>query len=315
MTIVMSDDQYQALVVDALSAGFDWERRKPLLLAGYFSLIDFFSLLSKAGATAGVDVRNTSLLLKQLIDWSLVVDNDFQLPNQFVRYQWIKGQIGLFNTLKILDNVLLGRLHIVNKYAPSIPAIIVEKAGTEFVGTGFLVHDHYKGKHFDGDGFVVTAKHNVDPTENIRFLRFQSSETIAFTAASTDWRRHPTLDIAAMPVCVKGLVTPIYPLGEPLVLSRTVSLGYPKISTTDGLYLLAHSGELNAIISSYIDKKKYLIISNNVSPGRSGSPSLDDAGLCIGMVIRAWGTEYEDGISKANAAIPANEIQQFIASL
>jgi Trypsin-like peptidase domain len=315
MATVLSDEQYRGLVAKTLSKGHNFAQRKPLLDLGFFSLTDLFSLLLGESKRTTLNSRTVSALLRRLADWSLVTDNDFEMSGQLVRYQWVKGQIELFATLGILDNVLLGRPHIVTKYTPSIPAIIVEKEGAEFVGTGFLIHDHHRGKHFDGNGFVVTAKHNVDPAENIRFLRFDSSASIEFTPGSADWHHHPTLDIAAMAVSVKGLVTPIYPFGEQLVLSRTISLGYPKISTTDGLYLLAHSGELNAIVSSYMGGKKYLIISNNVSPGSSGRPILDDAGLCIGMVTRSFETEYDGGISKANAAIPASEIHAFIGSL
>jgi S1-C subfamily serine protease len=253
------------------------------------------------------------MLLKQLVDWSLVADNDFQLPNQYVRYQWNKAGISLFKTLSILDNVLLGRAYVASKYKTSIPAIIVEKDGVERIGTGFLVHNHFSGKHFDGNGHIFTARHNVDPADGIRLARFETGTPIEFESRG-DWKFHPTLDIAAMQVFSKGAI-PIYPMGDATILSRTISLGYPQISTSDGPSLLAHSGELNAVITSYFDQKQYLIVSNNVSPGNSGGPVLNDAGLCVGMVIRSLETEHEGGITKANAAIPARELQDFLNPL
>jgi S1-C subfamily serine protease len=210
---------------------------------------------------------------------------------------------------------LLGRQHVVRKYTPSVPAIVVDKNGVERVGTGFLVHNHYSGTHFNGNGFIVTAKHNIDPSEKIRFLRFESPSAVQFTALADDWICHPDLDMAAIPIATAPELIPIYPLGDAGILSRTISMGFPSVATTDGLYLLAHNGELNAIITSYLDKKEYLVISNNVSPGSSGGPVLEDSGLCIGMVIRALETEHEGGRTKTNAAIPAGEIQRFLQTL
>ena len=218
----------------------------------------------------------------------------------------------MFSALNILDNILFGRSYIVEKYAPSVPSIHVNKNGTEQIGTAFLVRNHSPGKNH-GQTFLVTARHNVDPDEKITFLKFNG--LASYKALSPTWRFHPERDLAAMPVSTAPTITPIYSLGAAVILSRTISLGYPKISSTDQAYLLAHNGELNAIVTSYLDRKQYLIISNDVAPGSSGGPVLDDAGLCIGMVVRALEGKYEDGVSKANAAIPASDIQEFIASI
>jgi S1-C subfamily serine protease len=161
----------------------------------------------------------------------------------------------------------------------------------------------------------VTAKHNVDSDEGIKFLRFEGDASLQFESKEAEWSRHPTLDIAALRVSTSLQAKPLYPLGEPVVLSPTISMGYPAIATADGPYLLAHSGELNALITSYLDRQSYFVISNDVSPGNSGGPVLDDAGLCVGMVIRALETEHEGGTSKRNIAIPASEIQRFIQTL
>jgi S1-C subfamily serine protease len=291
------------------------EQRKTLLELGYFDLMDLTTLLIATGRPGGVNLRTVNVLLDKMVEWSLVIDNDLGETTQFVRYSWAKPAISFFSMLRILDNVLLGRTHVVNKYASSVPAIIVAKNGTEQIGTGFLVHNFYSGSPFNGDGHIVTAKHNVDPSDNISFRNFIGPQSVTFEPRANQWTLHPTRDIAAMPVVAKGAIVPIYPFGTPAVLSRTISLGYPTISSTDRAYLLAHNGEINAVVTSYLDQQKYLLISNDVSPGNSGGPVLDDAGLCVGMVVRALEGQYEDGLSKANAAIPANEIQAFITSL
>lgn len=115
-----------------------------------------------------------------------------------------------------------------------------------------------------------------------------------------------------MPVECSEAPTPIYPVGVARVLARTITLGYPLIATTDAPYLLAHGGELNAIVRNYKGEES-LIISNLVAPGNSGGPVLDEAGLCVGMVVRALESKHEGGMSTANAALPSSAILEFIA--
>jgi S1-C subfamily serine protease len=74
---------------------------------------------------------------------------------------------------------------------------------------------------------------------------------------------------------------------------------------------LAHGGELNAIVSSY-HGDQHLIISNLVAPGNSGGPVLDEAGVCVGMVVNSLETTHDGGISTANAAIPSSVVLDFI---
>jgi hypothetical protein len=98
-----------------------------------------------------------------------------------------------------------------------------------------------------------------------------------------------------MPVSCSESAVPIYPVGRGGVLTRTITLGYPRIATTDAPYLLAHGGELNAVVSNYYGEER-LIISNAVAPGNSGGPVLDEAVLCIGMVINAFETTHDGGV-------------------
>ncbi len=316
MHMVQPAKTYSKLVERAMGQSQQFEQRKALLQAGHFAMMDLLSLLIHLDESPrpGVRMQVVSVLLKRLVEWSLVTDNDFQLANQLVRYQWSIDRIGLFAALSLLDNVLLGRAYLVKKYAPSVPAIRVEKDNAERIGTGFLSHDHAGGKAFRGTGYVITAKHNIDPAEGIRFLGFENSTT-KFEPRASEWICHPSLDIAAIPVVADSTAVPIFPYGVPALLSGTVSLGYPRIATADGPYLLAHNGELNAVVTSYLDKQEYLIVSNNVAPGNSGGPVLDDSGLCIGMIIRSLEAEHDGGSSKANAAIPAIEVQRFVSQI
>ena len=159
---------------------------------------------------------------------------------------------------------------------------------------------------------LVTASHNVNPEQGVKFLSFETVDDVKITCLQSVWILHQTLDLAIMPISTSGHYSPIHLIAPLDVLSKTISLGYPKISTADRPYLLAHGGELNAIVTSYLDRQKYLIISNNVAPGNSGGPVLNRAGLCLGMVIRSLEGDYEDGSGKANAAIANLDILPFL---
>lgn len=314
LQIAASETDYQSLVTKTFSMTPEYERRKLLLMHGHFSRMDFVQLLHSAGGAQGINIRAANELLRRLIEWSLVVDSDFGF-NEENRFQWSRVAIALFGGLGLIDNVLLGRSHIVEKYSRSIPAIIVRKNGHERIGTGVLTMRGDRIAPFVGEGIIVTAKHNVDPADGIDFVRFGDTDGVTYEARQADWVCHPKRDVAAMPVRVTGPAVPIYAMGRASVLSRTISLGYPTISQTDRAYLLAHNGELNAIVTSYLDKQKYLLISNTVAPGNSGGPVLDESGLCIGIVVQALEGQYDGGTSKANAAIPASDIQEFLLSL
>jgi S1-C subfamily serine protease len=306
---VLIEDQYSALVKERLGRSPDFAKRERLLESGYFIGLDFARLVLGKRADNDMSLPTVGSLLEQLIEWMLVTDMGVLGPDTQVRYRWNKPQIALFNRLRILDNVLLGPTYVAQKYRQSVPAVFVQKHGDKYTGTGFLATNRGDAKKF----VIATAKHNVDPADGITFIGFNSPEDVSYTSLAENWTLHPQLDIALMPVTCSGAAIPIYPVGDAGVLSRTITLGYPRIATTDGPYLLAHGGEVNAIVSSYYGER-CLIISNVVAPGNSGGPVLNEAGLCVGMVVNSFETEHEGGVkSTANAAIPSSAILEFIA--
>ena len=305
MGIVVLDQTYQELIVSELKTLPNFEKSRSLLEAGFFSGDDLVHLVHACGNGSGTNISVLSSLLIRLNEWMLVTDNGLLTPS--LRYKWNKDRIALFLTLKILDNALLGPSYVAQKYRQSVPPIFVKKDGNEYTGTGFLVTSRGDARKY----VIVTAKHNVDFNDGFQFTSFGSADETTYTPLASKWELHPKLDLALMPVQCSETAIPIYPVSSASILSRTITLGYPRIATTDRPYLLARGGELNASVSNYYGEKS-IIISNIVAPGNSGGPVLDEAGLCVGLVVRAFETHHEGGVSAANAAIPSSEVLDFI---
>ena len=306
--IAVQAQPYRDLIVQELKVFPKFEERKGLLEAGHFSAQDFISLVHACGDGKGTGIQVITSLLQRLNEWGLILDNGIIGRNALVRYQWNKARIAMFIALRILDNVLLGSGYVARKYRQSVPAVFIEKNGDQHTGTGFVATNGVDAKKY----VVITAKHNIDPADGITFLGFSEPEGVKYTPLTESWVLHPKLDLALLPVECSESPIPIFPLGAPIILSRTITLGYPRIATTDGPYLLAHGGELNAVVKTYYGDER-LIISNLVAPGNSGGPVLDEAGLCLGIVVNAFETEHEGGVNTANAAIPSGPILDFIA--
>ncbi|MBB4010268.1 S1 family peptidase [Allorhizobium taibaishanense] len=300
-------DPYRDFINENSSRLPNFEARKSLLEGGYFQPQDFLHLLHACGDGEGTSTSALMPLLRRLIEWGLVVDQSMFGSHAFVNYSWSQPRIALFVTLRVVDNVLLGPSYVARKYRGSVPAVYVRRGEDEYTGTGFLATNR-------GDGLkcvIVTAKHNVDPEEGITFVGLNKPEGSTFNPISGNWILHPKLDLALLEVEYNNTIAPIFPIGNPSVLTRTITLGYPAIATTDSSYLLAHGGELNAIVNTYHGEDR-LIISNVVAPGNSGGPVLDEAGLCLGVVVNSFETQHEGGVEKANSAIPAKHVLDFI---
>lgn len=311
MRIVPIKEAYDSYLQNRLGSHHDYAARETILKSNFFTGAEFLTLLHGFIDTnsdrSGVSIDIASILLKKAIEKSLISDNSIVGPMANIGYHWNVDHISKLNELNILDNALLGSIYIAEKYKESVTPIVVQKNGIDHIGTGFLASTSIN----QTKKIIVTVKHNIDPNEGIIFKNF--GEGSQYSPLLEDWIVHPDIDLALMVVEVKKDITPIYALGDGFVLDTTITLGYPKIATTDAAYLMANLGEVNSVVKTYIaPKREFLIFSNKASPGSSGSPVLDEAGLCIGIVTNAFETDYEGGMTTANAAIPASDIKCFI---
>ncbi|WCK01539.1 S1 family peptidase [Agrobacterium tumefaciens] len=300
------DDLYRDFLDKHAGGLLEFQVRKSLLYDGFFREQDFLALIHACGDGEGTSVYAIMPILRKLVEWGIVTDQSIFGPKAYVSYSWNKKRIAHLIMLNVIDNILFSSAYVANKYRGSIPAIYVRKGGDDYTGTGFLSTIVGGNKHV-----IVSAKHNVDPSDGIEFHSLSQPEGNTYKPTSGKWILHSTLDLALLEVTFSHTAIPLFAVGLPSVLQRTITLGYPRIATTADTYLLAHGGELNAVVDTYYGEKR-LIISNLVSPGNSGGPVLDEAGLCLGAVVNSLETKHDGGIEKASSAIPAHEILRFI---
>lgn len=196
MECVLDKERYASLIEARLSNTPRYNERKQLLAAGHFSGSDLATLLMATGPDSGVSLSILGPLIARLIEWNLAGDADLLVPTGMTRYHWNAKLIRQFKEFGILDNVLLGPSYVVQKYQRSVPAILVTRGDDIHTGTGFLV----SSKH---GPVIVTAKHNVDPDNAIKFDRFHSEEGETYQALKDQWILHGTQDIAFIPVTVE----------------------------------------------------------------------------------------------------------------
>lgn len=305
LKVVVDHSSYNDLLRRALGDRPDYDKLRALREHGMFRSEDFVMLLHTAGNGEGTTLFRLPSLLKRLLDWGLIHDNG-GLGAHFA-YFWQRDRIRAFLEWDIVDNILLGPAFIAQKYRASVPAVFVEKEGDKSIGTCFAVKGQRNAKAY----VLVTAKHCVNPEDGITFEGLSEPQGAIYVPTRDAWVLHPELDLALLPVECEQAPPSIFLFGTPTILSKTVTLGYPRIARTDGPYLLAHGGELNAVVNTYHGEER-LIISNVAAPGNSGGPVLDEAGLCVGIVVDAFETKHQGGTDKVSSAIPAAQIFRFV---
>ena len=181
------------------------------------------------------------------------------------------------------------------------------------MGTGLFVRfgspDNYKF-------FILTNKHVVDPNDSITIKRIELLNSEVKNMRG-DWRLSTADDLAAIEIdhspdqpyfCLAYQVTP---------LQRVITFGYPKIPFADDAYLAFHSGEINTVFRTTLAEEMFLI-SNQVGPGSSGGPVMDNKGLLVGVTAKAFQGRMEPDASYViswNAAITFKRIRTFLGHI
>lgn len=291
------------------------ETKQNRLKMGWLSEFDFIQLLAKYANEKGMSVKNNSLIVGavfgKLRKYGIVTD--VGLPG-VAEFKITDGLMAYYQALGIVENMIFGLTHMVERAKRSVPAVNVQLPnGDIHCGSGILIKC---GDNPNGGFYVLTNKHVVEG--NI-VQEIRTPEQVFEVDGE------PVLcqfaDLAAIPVNRTIPVPIVAMLDEAELLMPVIALGYPRIPTASAQFALAHRGEVNGTLTT-IQGDEYLAISCHVSPGNSGGPILTEIGLCVGIVTQSGTGEFgspndPSGTYKStyHMAIPPKQVSKFISEV
>lgn len=181
-----------------------------------------------------------------------------------------------------------------------------------------------------GDGYIATARHVVEgrPIEEIigegypekvtcRRIVYPADRRIDLAVMETDF----SLDLfMKLTTVMQGdgkvaLKTDHIPLGghlddwlgDELVLSKALVMGYPPVPTSIAPFLVACEAEVTAVIDRYIAPHPHFVLSHLPRGGFSGGPVISEFGFLLGVATESLhGPEHsvETGFAAAISIEP-----------
>jgi len=183
-------------------------------------------------------------------------------------------------------------------YRPCIACVVV-KDPTGDLNRGSAFHI--------GNGFLVTARHVVENVEiveilpsayahqpvKVRRVHFSHSEHVDLAILETDYSlEHYMTKVQIIEGDRQREKVDFIPigghlddwLGDELVLSRALLVGFPTLPRVNSLVPVAVEAEVNAVVSRYDQPHAHFIISAVPRGGFSGGPVLSEYGFLLGVL-------------------------------
>ena len=190
--------------------------------------------------------------------------------------------------------------HLYQSYKVSMVRITIKtKAGDLTNGSAFHI----------GDGWLATAAHVVNNGEiqeiitelNGQALKIEriichSNKNVDLAIIKTDFDLSHYLTKTKFIGSPEGFVQTDHIkigghlddwLGDELVLSKVLLMGYPPVPFSDRAVLLAAEGEVNAVIDRYNKPHPHFVISCMGRGGYSGGPVLSEYGFLLGVMTES----------------------------
>lgn len=290
------------------------EAKKARLGLGYLSQMDILNLLLKRRAESGANFRLNAIIILRVIErlkrFGLVTESDYPGLDEF---RVPENSMMYFHQYGLDRNIVFGPAYTITNLARAVPAINVRcPSGDLECGSGIILRESTE----ISQAILLTNRHVLEGREVVEVKTEDGPVEITSSPFI-----HESADLAAFKVHIRQDV-PTVPLDDdPPVLTPVIAMGYPRIPTASGQFLMAHRGEINGVIKTLFGER-YLAISCVVSPGNSGGPIITEAGFCAGIVTQSgigeFGTsDQPTGIHRVayHMAIPPDVVSTFIASI
>lgn len=214
------------------------------------------------------------------------------------------------------EEYLYGMDAVYDKWKGSVCCISVPDM--QGIGSGFFLDTE----------IVVTAAHVC---QELQVKADSHSKKLIVTAYDGSeypvnfWRPHhdPNIDIAIILLDRQAdKIKPFTLNAHPGVLQDVLILGYPPISGSERAYLVAHRGEISAIVDQHLHRNPdKIIISTLLRGGFSGGPVINSLGRVIGIVSENLSQQVPEGEKDLiqwlgySAAVPAKHIIELLNTL
>lgn len=151
-----------------------------------------------------------------------------------------------------------------------------------------------------GDGWLVTAAHVIKDLEILEI--FCETHEIALEPHNIVFPEDDGIDLALIKtdliqhsqkycteddkyIEIGGLFDDW--IGDELILTKVLLMGYPQVPFSDRPILIATEGEVNAVVDKYNSQHPHFIISCMGRGGFSGGPVISEHGFLIGVLTES----------------------------
>ena len=278
-----------------------------VLRAGLVTKLQLTTYFGEISGGGGFAIGNElARIYDALVYWDVFTELPFSQPGLLYDFRINFLNVAYYKSRMVLENIVKGPGVLGWRYYPATAAIVIEKVGQEFIGSGSVVSHN-------GASFILTNKHVVDPKADIRIKHFYLGGNASSPPPPSGLILCENDDLAAFPISLPETHPRFFLGNESYVLQEVILFGYPKIPLTMRPHLTLHSGEINATIETRNGEQLYLI-SNYASPGSSGGPLIDYRGMLVGVVSDSLEAEYEGehSLFQHSAAVTLDRVQKFI---
>lgn len=199
-----------------------------------------------------------------------------------------------------------GMKYVVERWRPAVLMIYPKDQTEANIGTGFLVAPNR----------VATARHIP---EELKAFEVATEAGTVLSHGRVWVPKAPGIDVALIELTAPAAgITPTRLSEEVGVLDDVVVMGYPPVARADGPYLLAHKGEVTAVVRRYDKNTAGILVSGQLRGGYSGGPVVNGRGFVVAVMAENLYRELGEKHSDRNAALgiaastPASQVNDLL---